>query len=137
MKKLSILLLILGLIFSQVLTLGYNLNNGFEFQGISVKIIPLAAYAGKFSEITQLTSTIFGYIFFILFGVLHTNKVKFPEIFKPALMFSGIAIIVTFFEFTSLFEDMQGNYTGKHFWIGWPLFILGLFIFIKKYLAKK
>ena len=100
-------------------------------------MLPLADYAGKSSPVTQLTSVILGYLLFIFLGVINTNKVRSPEIFKPALMFTGIAIIVTFFEFTSILEDIQGNYMGKHSRIGWPMFILGIFIYSKKYLAKR
>ena len=137
MKKLTFTLLILGLLFSQIFIFTFNLNDGFVYHGFSIKLLPLADYAGKSSPVTQLTSVILGYLLFIFFGVINTNKVRSPEIFKPALMFSGIAIIVTFFEFTSILEDIQGNYMGKHFKIGWPMFILGIFIYSKKYLAKR
>jgi len=52
-------------------------------------------------------------------------------------MFSGIAIVVTFFEFTSILEDLNGTFQGKYFHIGWLMFLLGLWIFSKRYLAKR
>jgi len=137
MKKISFILLILGLLFSQIFLFIFNLNDGFVFHGISIKLLPLADYAGKASPVTELTSILIGYIIFVIYGVLNTNKTRSPEIFKPALMFTGIAILVTFFEFTSILEDLQGSYQGKHFRIGWPIFLLGLFIYSKKYLAKR
>ncbi|MBU8892330.1 MAG: hypothetical protein KOO66_06095 [Bacteroidales bacterium] len=137
MKKLSAILLFTGLIFSQLILLKFNLNNGFEFHDIWFRILPLADYAGNSSPELYLTSTILGYIAFVTFSVLNTNKIKSPEIFKPALMFSGITIVLIFFEFTSILEDLNSGFQGKHFRIGWFLFLLGLWIFNKKYLSKK
>ena len=137
MKKLSIILLLLGLIFSQIIVIRFNLNDGFEFHNYWIKILPIADYAGKSSPELYLTSTILGYIAFVIFAVLNTNKVKSPGIFKSALMFSAITIVVTFFEFTSVLEDLNSTFQGKYFRIGWLLFFLGLWIFSKKYLSKK
>ena len=137
MKKLSLILLILGLILSQIVIVKFNLNNGLEFHNFWIKVLPIADYAGKSSSEFYLTSTILGYIAFVIFGVLNTNKIKSPSIFKSALMFSAITIIVTFFEFTSILEDLNGTFQGKYFRIGWLLFLLGLWIFSKNYLSKK
>lgn len=137
MKKLSIILLLLGLIFSQIIIVRFNLNDGFEFHNYWIKILPIADYAGKSSPELYLTSTILGYIAFVIFAVLNTNKVKSPDIFKSALMFSAITIVITFFEFTSILEDLNSTFQGKHFRIGWLLFFLGLWIFSKKNLSKK
>ncbi|PLX11789.1 MAG: hypothetical protein C0597_14530 [Marinilabiliales bacterium] len=137
MKKLSFTLLILGLLFSQLFRIVFNLNNGFEFHHITVKLLPIADYAGKASPQLFLTSTIIGYIAFVIFGIINTNKIKSPDIFKSALIFTFIAILVSFFEFTSILEDINGTFQGKHFRIGWLLFLLGLWIFSKKYFIKK
>ena len=137
MKKSSAILLFTGLIFSQLVLLKFNLNNGFDFHNIWFRILPLAEYTGNTSPELYLTSTIFGYIAFVIFGILNTNKVKSPAIFKSALMFSAVTIVVTFFEFTSILEELYGTFQGKHFRIGWFLFLLGLWIFSKKYLLKK
>jgi hypothetical protein len=137
MKKLSLILLILGLLFGQLLIITFNLNDGFEFHGLSIKLLPIADYAGKGSPQLILTSTILGYIAFIIFGVINTHKQKYPSIFKSALMFTAISIVVTFFEFTSILEDLNNTFQGKHFRIAWLLFFLGLWIFSKNYLSKK
>ncbi len=136
MKKTSLFLLITGLFFSQIIVIRFNLNNGFEFHNLWIKFLPIADYAGKSSGELFLTSTILGYIAFVIFGVNHTNKSKYPQIFKSALMYTGIAVVVTFFEFTSILEDLNGTFQGKHFRIGWLLFLLGLWIFWKKYFSK-
>ena len=136
MKKTSLALLIGGLIFSQLLIFQFNLNSGFEFHGVSFRFLPLADYAGQYSPQSKLSSNFIGYIFFIIFGILNTNKLRSPEIFKSAFMFSGIAVVVAFFEITSIMEDLQGTYEGKYFHIGWLIFLLGLWIFAKKYLRK-
>lgn len=137
MKKRSFILLLLGLILSQIVIVTFNLNKGFEFHGIWFRLLPIANYAGKSSPELYLTSTILGYILFIIFGVINTNKIKSPETFKSFLMFTGIAIVVSIFEFTSILEDLNSNFQGKHFKIGWLLFLLGLWLFSKKYLRKK
>jgi len=137
MKKTSLILLILGLIFGQLVIFTFNLNNGFVIHKVLIRFIPIADYAGKTSQYLYLTTTILGYIAFVIFGVLNTNKVKSPTIFKSALMFSSVAIVVTFFEFTSILEDLNNSFQGKYFHIGWLLFFLGFWIFSKKYLSKK
>lgn len=137
MKKLSLTMLILGLIFGQLVIFTFNLNDGFDYHKILIRFIPIADYAGKYSPETVLHSTFLGYIAFVVFGIINTNKTKYPNIFKSAFMFSAIAIIVSFFEFTSILEDMSGTYQGKYFRIAWLLFLLGLWIFSKNYLSKK
>ncbi|MEE4197197.1 MAG: hypothetical protein V2I54_06105 [Bacteroidales bacterium] len=137
MKKQSLFLLIAGLVLSQFIVIRFNLNDGFEFHNFWIKLLPIAEYAGESSEESYLTSTLLGYLAFIIFGVTHTSKQKFPEIFKSTLMFTGIAIVVTFFEFTSILEDLNGTYQGKHFRIGWLLFLVGFWIFGKEYSIKK
>ncbi|MCB2195601.1 MAG: hypothetical protein KQH79_07060 [Bacteroidetes bacterium] len=137
MKRTSLILLILGLILSQIVIVKFNLNNGFEFHNIDIRLIPLTDYAGKISQKLYLTSVIVGYILFVIFGVLNTNKQKAPEIFKSSLMFTGIALVVTFFEFTSILEDLNGTFQGKRFHIGWLIFLLGLWIFSKRYISIK
>jgi len=136
MKKISLFLLFIGLFLSQIIVIRFNLNDGFDFHNLWIKILPIADYAGTSSEEMYLTSTILGYIAFIIFGVKHTNKNKYPRIFKSALMFTGIAVVVTFFEFTSILEDLNGTFQGKHFRIGWLLFLLGIWIFWKRYFSK-
>lgn len=136
MKKISLFLLFIGLILSQIIVIRFNLNHGFIFHNVWIKILPIADYAGKSSEEMFLTSTILGYIAFIIFGVKLTNKSKYPQIFKSALMFTGIAVVVTFFEFTSILEDLNGTFQGKYFRIGWLLFLLGIWIFWKIYFSK-
>lgn len=137
MKRTSLILLILGLILSQLIIVKFNLNNGFQFHSFDIRLIPIADYASKISQNLYLTSVIIGYILFVLFGVLNTNKQKAPEIFKSSLMFTGIALVVTFFEFTSILEDLNGTFQGKRFHIGWLIFLLGLWIYSKKYISIK
>ena len=136
MKKLSLILLILGLLFSQLIVMIYNLNDGFEFHKIIIRFYPLAKYS-TISPDLKLKSVLVGYIFFVIFGVLNTNKTKSPETFKSALMFTGIVVVLSFFEFTSILEDINGTFRGKHFEIGWIIFLLGLWIFSKRYISKK
>ena len=71
MKKLSFVLLILGLIFSQLFIVTFNLDNGFEFHKFLIKPLPIADYAGKSSPELYLTSTILGYIAFVIFGIIY------------------------------------------------------------------
>ena len=136
MKKLSLILLILGLIFSQLFGITYNFSNGFEFHQFYYKLLPIASYAGDASPQLFLTTTWIGYIFYLIFGIINTSKVKSPSIYKPVLMMSGISIVVLIFEFSSILEDFNGTFNGKHFRIGWLIFLLGLWIFVKRYNVK-
>ena len=136
MKKLSLVLLILGLIFSQVILFRFNVNHGLEFHHVWIKILPIADYAGKSSPQLFLTTAFIGYIFYLIFGAININKMKAPETFKTFILFSGITIVVGFFEISSIFEDLNSKFQGKHFRIGWLIFLLGLWIFIKRYYQK-
>ncbi len=137
MKKLSLTLIIIGLLLSQIILIIFNLNSTFIIHDITIRILPIAEYAGRTSPQLYLTSAILGYIAFVVFGVINTNKIKAPSIFKSVFMFTAISIVVTFFEFTSILEDLNGTFHGKHFRIGWLLFFLGLWIFSKRYFLQK
>ena len=137
MKKISLTLLLVGLLFSQIILVLFNLNQGFEFHKVIFRIIPFVDYAGKASSQLQLSSCIIGYLFFFVFGLLNTSKEKYPQIFKSVVMYSAIALVLVFFELTSILEDIYGNFQGKHFYIGWLLFLLGMWIYAKRYIAQK
>ncbi|MCG8411869.1 MAG: hypothetical protein MI739_11370 [Bacteroidales bacterium] len=136
-KKLSLVLLFLGLIFGQLLIFTFNLNNGFEFHKTIFRLLPIADYSGTGSQESYLSSNILGYLFFLVFAIVNLNKSKWPSTFKASLLFLLIVLVVTFFELTSIIQDMNNLYSGKYFRIAWLLFLLGIWIYSKKEYRKK
>ena len=60
-KRISLLILVLGLIFSSILRIKFNLNDGFQFHGIGFNLVPMPILDfGGFSGIESLSSTIIG-----------------------------------------------------------------------------
>lgn len=134
-QKILLGLLILGLVFSSLVRLQFNLSDGFVSHGVMIKFIPLPLfdYVGHSGDLS-LTSTIFGYLFFLLSGVLlflETRKNKLQR--RLWLGFLFIALYATYFEWTSLMQDINLHFIGQHLRMGPVLFLLGLFLFIRSY----
>ena len=128
-------LLILGLVFSSLVRLQFNLSDGFVSHGVMTKLIPLPLfdYKGQSGDLS-LTSTIFGYLFFLLSGVLlflETRKNKLQRRLRLGFLF--ITLYATYFEWTSLMQDINLTYTGQHLRMGPVLFLLGLVLYIRNY----
>lgn len=134
-QKIALIFLILGLIFSSVFRMKFNLSDGFEFHNFWITIIPsIFDYAGSSNE-PELTSTFFGYILFIIFGLLLIRVNKDVNIVKNTSLF--IFLTITFIAFIaeswSLIQDVNSIFSGKHFRIGPILFLVGLSIFVRSY----
>jgi len=133
--KILLGLLILGLVFSSLVRLQFNLSDGFVSHGVMTKFIPLPLfdYKGQSGDLL-LTSTIFGYLFFLLAGVLlflETRKNKLER--RLWLGFLFITLYATYFEWTSLMQDINLTYAGQHLRMGPVLFLLGLVLYIRSY----
>lgn len=130
-QKLILILLIIGLILSSLIRIVFNLSNGFEYHNLWIQILPLPIFdfAGQSSDQMNLTSTIIGYIIYLIAGFLliKIQKNKIPWI----MIYIIITLISIYFEATSMIQDLNSKFTGQHLRIGPFLFILGLIIFIK------
>lgn len=134
-QKIALTFLILGLVFSSIFRMRFNLSEGFEFHNFWISIIPsIFDYAGSSDEL-ELTSTFFGYILFIIFGTLLIRVNKDANIVKNTSLFIFLTITLIAFivESLSLTHDVTSNFSGQHFRIGPVLFLVGLSIFVKSY----
>lgn len=75
-QKLILVLIILGYIFSSLLRIKFNLSHGFEFYEFWITPIPFPFFrvVVESSDITLLTSTIFGYLFYALAAIILIKK---------------------------------------------------------------
>jgi len=132
-QKQFIVLLILGLVFSSILRITFNLSDGFVCHDLSITPpFPLFDYADKGSTHAQLTSTFFGYVLFLLAGFTFIGEIKEDQRWLMILLgFVAITLYAAYFEFSSLMADINGKYEGEHAWVGPTLFLLGLLIYFK------
>jgi hypothetical protein len=130
-RKLILVLLICGLILSSLVRIVFNLSNGFEYHNFWIKILPLPIidFAGKSSNQMSLTSTIIGYIIYLIAGFLMIQTQKNDILWIS--IFVLIILISIYFETTSMIQDLNSRFTGQHLRTGPILFILGLLIFLK------
>lgn len=134
-QKILFGLLILGLIFSSLVRIRFNLSDGFIFHDVWTKLLPLPLFDyAKQSGDLSLTSTIIGYLFFAVSGILLVSEVKTNKLAKAVLTgFLLITVYSTYFEWTSLMQDINSHFIGQHLRMGPVLFLLGLVLYIRNY----
>ena len=132
-------LLIFGLLFSSLFRLRFNLSDGFVFHDVWVKLVPLPLFEYDGQSVERLlTSTIIGYLFFIVAGILSFLDKKNKKLLKVEWgLFMLISVCATAFEWSSLMQDIHLKYTGQHLWMGPVLFLLGLFLYIRSYRVQR
>lgn len=132
-QKLIQLLAALGLIFSSLLRINFNINTNFEFQQIWLRVLPFPIfdYADQSHDL-YLSSTIIGYLFYVLSGFIMLKEIKTDRLLFPLisgfLILSSYAIYV---ETTSILQDMHSVYKGQYMRIGPTLFIVFLWVYSK------
>lgn len=132
-QKLIQLLAALGLIFSSLIRIRFNINPDFEFEQIWLKVLPFPIfdYADQSHDL-YLSSTIIGYLFYILSGLFMLKEIKTDRLLLPLisgfLILSAYAIYV---ETTSIIQDMHSLYKGRYMRIGPTLFIIFLLVYSK------
>ena len=119
------ILLILGLIFSIVL-ITFRIENGFEFLNIQSELSIIDVAFNKSNE-TYLSSTIIGYLFYLIFSLTMWRKTN-RNGKNRLLIFSLLILIGISFELKVLYESLNLIYNGAHFRIGIPLALIGFFI---------
>ena len=133
-QRLSIGFLFLGFIFSSLVRIRFNISNGFDFHSFWINILPtpIFDFAGHSSNELYLTSTVFGYLFFVASGFFMINEFKSLKIGSvSSLIFLLLTLCALLFEFTSIMQDVFSSYIGQHLRIGPALLIFGLLIFVK------
>ena len=138
-QKILLGLLILGLVFSSLVRLRFNLSDGFVSHGVWTKLLPVPIfdYNGASGDLS-LTSTIIGYLIFAISGVLLFLEAGNNKLLKALWAgFLLITVYATGFEWTSLMQDIHLKFSGQHLWMGPALFLLGLILFYRNYQVKR
>ena len=137
MNKRNILILsvlILGLLFSATVGFKFNLSQGFEFKGFWMSLpVQFFDFAGEGSDELNLTSQLIGYLFYLIFGILCLKRLG--PLFKPykalVIIFFGLISLVFVSDFYSFYQDLNNQFIGRHFKIGFTVFLLGLMLYSK------
>jgi hypothetical protein len=122
-KVLSLVILILALLFSHFVILNFNLNGGFTCHGVKFQALPLVAFSGQVSDNKVLTSSVLGYILFIVFLLANFKRAK---TITPKLLYSMLFISVAsvLFELYSFFLDYNNTYTGQRLRVGFVVYLI-------------
>ena len=134
-QKLSLGFLILGLIFSSIIRVRFNVSNGFEFQSFWITPLPsVFDFAAIRSSDLALTSTSFGYLFLCVFGLLMLSDFKAIRQKTTSLtVFLVLTLLAIVFESVSIIQDISSSFGGQHLRIGLALFLFGLLILVNNY----
>ena len=138
-QKLSLGFLILGLIFSSIIRVRFNVSNGFEFQGFWITPLPsIFDFAVIRSSDLALTSTSFGYLFLIISGLFMLSDFKALRQKNTSLIiFLVLTFLALVFEFVSIIQDISSSFVGQHLRIGLVLFLFGLLILVNSFRSIK
>jgi hypothetical protein len=134
-QKISLGFLILGLIFSSIIRVRFNVSNGFEFQGFWITPLPsIFDFAAISSSDLALTSASFGYLFLGVFGLLMLSDFKALRQKTTSLtVFLVLTLLALVFESVSIIQDISSSFGGQHLRIGLALFLFGLLILVNNY----
>ncbi len=134
-QKLSLGFLILGLIFSSIIRVRFNVSNGFEFQGFWITPLPsIFDFAAIRSSDLALTSTSFGYLFLVISGLFMLSDFKALRKKNTSLkVFLVLTLLALVFESVSIIQDLSSSFGGQHLRIGFALFLFGLLVLVKNY----
>ena len=138
-QKIILGLLMLGLVFSSLVRLRFNLSDGFVSHGMRTQLLPLPIFDfAKASKDLSLTSTIIGYLFFAVSGVLLLLEAINNKLLRSLWVgFLLVTVYATYFEWTSLMQDINSTFAGQHLRMGTVLFLLGLILFYRNYQVKR
>ncbi len=131
-RKLSLVILVLGLIFSSILRVKFNLNGGFQFHGVWFKLIPIPFfdYSGSIDQ-KYLTTTFIGYFFYLILILGYFKHfVKQNSTVKVLVILSfALTCCALFVEMRSILNDALSLNNGMHFRVGPLLCLLGVLIY--------
>ena len=122
--KQSLLLIVLGLVFTQLIIANYSLFDGFNYYGIKLQTGSFLSVL-KFNENRFLTTRFIGYIFFAAFAYLKfKNGIK-----NHRVQFILVSSVCAFlYEVRCNINDLSNSYDGNTVQIGWVLFFISLAI---------
>lgn len=136
MKKLSVLLLMLGLLFSV-----FYIRASWGVNGSTVEYQPNRLsnlfMLGGGSEHMYVTTSFIGYLFLVVFGLINLNRSRTMGLSKPLSLFLTINIILLLFELSSWLLMYQNAFHGIHARIGALLVLPGLLLWDRMYHNSK
>jgi len=137
-KKTILVYLILGLVFSSIIRIKFNFNNGFEFRELWITFpLPLFDMASDIVKNLVLTSTIIGYLFYVGFGITLISDFKSSIIKETStFVFLLILFVSISMELVLLIHGMISYTIDYHVRVGPTLFLIGLYIYFKRFVFK-
>lgn len=124
--------LVLGLVFSSIFRIKFNLDDGFVFRDYWVSLIPgtILDFSGS-SETHYLTTTFIGYIFYFLFGFGFLRRIRKEQESVQVLLIVLFILTswATFVELKSMIADSLSEYDGMHFRVGPLICLLGVIVY--------
>ncbi len=138
-KKVLFTYLVLGLIFSSIIRIKFNFHNGFEFHNFWITFpLPLFSMASDFNRDLALTSTIIGYFFYAGFGIaLITDINSLIRKYASSFVFLLILLVSFSVELILLIQGIISYPFDYHARVGPTLFLIGLYIFFKRFVFIK
>lgn len=133
-KNILWIILFAGLVFSSIIRLKFNLHGGFTYSNLWFTLLPRPLFDyGNISPINLLTTTTVGYFFFIAYGIIFLTYGKHRLTLTILIIgLLSLSIIGSVVEISTLFQDINGQYMGRHLRIGPTIFILGLYTMIQR-----
>ncbi|WP_282038968.1 hypothetical protein [Saccharicrinis aurantiacus] len=130
--------LFFGFAFSSLF--GISISNHLTIEGFWFLNIPIKMeeVAGTDSENAILKSGLLGYVFYLIFGVnILLYQIKHSGRKASVTMFLAILTYTMTIESRFLYNSYLGNYTGRHLYIAFPIFVYGLIIYLKAIKPKQ
>lgn len=129
------ILLLLGYFFSSVAGFHFNLSNGFDIQEFYVNpqfhFFDLALFC---SPEVSLNSQLIGYLFYLVFAIDSAKKMEFYSGKGDRIMLISFFLLIGLVfisDFYSFYQDLTNQFTGRHFRIGFLVFLIGLSIYYR------
>lgn len=126
----TLMLIILGLVFSCTVGFYYSLSPSFEFKGTWIALPFQFVTQRGASPSLVLTSHIIGYLFYLLAGVafIKQKDLSISNNVKKVLFFFLLIASVLASEFYSIYQQLSDQYAGRFYGIGFTVFLLGVYI---------
>ncbi len=135
-KKISVALIVLATLFSQVVLFKFDFTNDVEYDGVWLHhFLPLLHIGDKFNQVIVTTAGV-GYVLFLIFFIMHYKKAK-----QNHSRFITVGIVVCTYvllhEFFIYAKAWFQNFTPYPIFTGIPLLIISIEVFNAVYSNKE
>ncbi|RYZ53805.1 MAG: hypothetical protein EOP49_06535 [Sphingobacteriales bacterium] len=132
MKNLSLILLVLGLVFS-VFYVQAAWGPGFSTIEYNPKIRGSLISIGGSTDNIFVTTHFIGYVFFLAFGLLNIGRARKVGMHRGLWLFTALNLFGLIIELSAWLQMYRGAFSGYHFRIGVAMILLGLWLQDKIY----